>query len=125
MLFRSISGKFWVEVDLFVSDKKDRDEHMDETTEVKKYPLATYTLSSVKKVDEDNHYILNGIMDFHGVKKELSFNTQILKNADTIVISAETQILRPDYGLDMPCMLFICVDDEIDLLVELTLSKKP
>jgi len=121
----SITGKFWVEVDLFVSDKKDRDEHMDETTEVKKYPLATYMIENITKEDGDNNYILHGTMDFHGVKKELSFFAQIINNDNNILINAEAKILGSDYGLEMPCMVFMCVDDEIGLLVEIILNKTP
>ena len=119
----SITGKFWLDVGLFVSDNEDRDEHMDEATEAIKFPHATYELKSVSKAEGDDAYTLNGVMEFHGVKKELSFNAQILNNEKSIVISAETQILGPDYGVEMPCMVFMCVDDEIDLLVELTLNK--
>lgn len=119
----TIRGKFWVDVSLFVSDNEDRDEHMDEATEAKLFPLATYELKKVTKASADDAYILHGIMEFHGVKKELQFNAQILNKQNTIEISAESQILGPDYGVKMPCMVFMCVNDEIDLLVELSLSK--
>jgi len=119
----SIVGKFWLNVSLFVSDNEDRDEHMDDATEAKKFPLATYELKSITKAQGDDAYILHGIMEFHGVKKELSFKAQILNKENTIEISAETQILGPDYGIKMPCMVFMCVNDEIDILVELTLLK--
>jgi polyisoprenoid-binding protein YceI len=120
----TINGKFWVDVSLFISDNEDRDEHMDEATEAKKFPLATYTLSSITKADTDKDaYTLHGELEFHGVKKPVIFNAQILNKETTIEISAETQILGPDFGIEMPCMVFMCVDDEIDILVELTLSK--
>ncbi len=113
----TLKGKFWVDMDMFVSDNTDRDENMDETTNVKKYPLATYTIKNISKKTTDT-YDLVGIMDFHGVKKELTFVTTILKSDEKLHISAETDILGPDFGLDMPCMIFMCVDDKINLLVE-------
>ena len=115
--FTTLTGKFWVDMDLFVSDNTDRDEHMDEATNVKKYPLATYTIKNIIKKTEDT-YALVGIMDFHGVKKELTFQTQILKSDSKLNFSAEVDILGSDFGLDMPCMVFMCVDDKINLLVE-------
>jgi len=120
----SINGKFWLDVGSFVSDNADRDEHMDEVTEAKKIPLATYNLTSITKLDTDKDaYTLHGVLEFHGVKKPVTFNAQILNKEDTIEISADTQILGPNFGLEMPCMVFMCVDDEIDLLVEITLQK--
>jgi len=118
----TLRGKFWVDVGLFVSDNEDRDEHMDEATEAKKFPLATYEITSVKKTADD-YYTLNGTLEFHGVKKEISFDAQILNSKDSVKISASSQIKGPDFGVEMPCMVFMCVDDEIDLLVELTLSR--
>ena len=120
----TIKGKFWLDVGLFVSDNADRDEHMDEATQATKFPLATYNLTSVTKSDTDKDaYTLHGVLEFHGVKKPVMFNAQILNSENSISISAETQILGPDYGIEMPCMVFMCVDDKIDLLVELTLRK--
>ena len=120
----TLKGKFWVDVGLFVSDNEDRDEHMDDATEAIKFPLATYSLTSVTKSDIDKDaYTLHGVLEFHGVKKPVMFNAQILNSENSILISAETQILGPNYGIEMPCMVFMCVDDEIDLLVELTLQK--
>jgi len=120
----TITGKFWLESSLFVSDNEDRDEHMYEAIEVEKFKLVTYELTSVTKADTDKDaYTLHGVLEFHGIKKPVMFNAQILNKADTIEISAETQIKGPDFGVEMPCMVFMCVDDEIDILVEITLSK--
>ena len=63
------------------------------------------------------------MLEFHGVKKPVMFSAQILNKEDTVEISAETQILGSDFGIEMPCLVFMCVDDEIDLLVEITLRK--
>lgn len=114
----SLSGKFWIEMNLFVSDNEKRDKNMNETIEVTKYPLATYTIKSVIKAEGDNAYTINGIMDFHGAKKDLSFVSHIVSDGDGTSISAKAQILGSDYGLKMPCMFFMCVRDEIDLAVE-------
>jgi len=121
---KTITGKFWLDVGSFVSDNADRDEHMDEATEAEKIPLASYNLTSVTKLDTDKDaYTLHGVLEFHGVKKPVMYSAQILNKEDTVEISAETQILGSDFGIEMPCLVFMCVDDEIDLLVEITLRK--
>jgi polyisoprenoid-binding protein YceI len=120
----TIKGKFSLDVSLFVSDNESRDENMYEAIESVKFPLATYNITSITKADTDKDtYTLHGVLEFHGVKKSVDFNAQILDQGDTLYLSAETQILGPDFGIEMPCMVFMCVDDKIDILVELTLLK--
>jgi len=118
----TLRGNFWIEMDLFVSDNKDRDEHMDETTDVKTYPQASFSIISITKKDVDI-YTLKGEMDFHGVKKELLFESKIINKDNGISLSAKTDINGTDFGLEMPCLIFMCVDNKISILVEADFSK--
>ena len=73
----SIKGKFWVETNLFTSDKSDRDKSMYEEIETDKFAFATYTISSITKGEKEDGYIINGTLDFHGEKRELSADAKI------------------------------------------------
>ncbi|MCK9472745.1 YceI family protein [Sulfurimonas sp.] len=116
----TIKGKFWVEITLFTSDKGDRDKSMYEELQTDKFKLATYTITNVTKADAEDSYTINGILDFHGEKKELSANAKITTVEGSLTIDASSMILMSDYGIKMPCMIFMCVRDQVDLLIKAT-----
>jgi polyisoprenoid-binding protein YceI len=114
----TIRGKFWVEMTLFTSDKGDRDESMYEELQTDKFEIATYTITDVTKTDVEDSYTINGILDFHGEKKELSANAKITTVEESLEIEASSMILMSEYGIEMPCMVFMCVRDQVDLLIK-------
>ncbi|MDD2653205.1 MAG: YceI family protein [Sulfurimonas sp.] len=113
----TMQGKFWVEMSLFKSDKSDRDEHMYKEVDTLKYKLATYTISSVTKV-QDNLYTIKGKLDFHGVSRELEAKAKITAVNSNVTMDATSMILVSEYGIKMPCMVFMCVRDQVDLSVK-------
>lgn len=113
----TMQGKFWVEMSLFKSDKSDRDESMYKEIQADKFKLATYTISSVTKVDNDT-YKIKGKLDFHGVSKELEAKAKITATNSEVTLEATSMILVSDYGVKMPCMVFMCVRDQVDLSVK-------
>ncbi len=113
----TMQGKFWVEMSLFKSDKSDRDESMYKELEALKYKLATYTITSVTKVDGDT-YKIKGKLDFHGVSKELEAKAKIIATGSDVMFEASSMILMSNYGIKMPCMVFMCVRDQVDLNVK-------
>lgn len=114
----SIKGKFWVETELFKSDKSDRDEHMYKCVETDKFKLATFVISSIKKEEGDNKYTINGEMEFHGEKKPLSAKADITVTDGSLNINASSVMLVSDFGVEMPCMVFMCVRDQVDISVK-------
>lgn len=118
----TLRGKLWVEMSLFSSDNAKRDKNMHETNEVEKYPLATYSISTLTHIRE-NAYTLNGELTFHGKTKPFSFNTEIFLTGETVTINATSKLLVSDFGMEMPCMLFMCVKDQVDIFAKAVLSK--
>jgi len=119
----TLKGTVSVEVGLFISDKSDRDEHMDEATEALKFPLANYAITKVTKVDGANAYTLTGTLDFHGQKRELIFNAEVLQTDDSLTINATSGFLMSEYGIEPPCLMFLCVRNPVDLFAKAVLSK--
>ena len=119
----TLQGTISVDMDLFISDQSNRDENMDESTEVSLFPLATYTISKVTKIEGLNDYTLTGTLDFHGQKNELVFNAEILKEDTTVTINATSNFLMSAYDIEPPCLIFLCVRDQIDLFAKAVLSK--
>ena len=114
----TLKGKFWVEMNLFISDKSDRDKSMYKEVDADKFKLATYTISSVTKTEGESNYIINGVLSFHGKEKPLSAKAKITTTNGAPTIEAASMILVSDFGIKMPCMVFMCVRDRVDLLVK-------
>ncbi len=119
----SLKGTFTVEMGFFKSDNSDRDKEMDEALEITKFPLATYTIEDVVKTESENNYILKGRLAFHGEENELSFNAEIIQDDKSVTISAISKMWVSEYGVEMPCLLFMCVRDQVDLFAKAVLIK--
>lgn len=118
----SLRGKLWIEMKLFSSDNDDRDENMHESNEVGKFPFATYTISDVTKND-DAAYTINGELDFHGQKRAFILKSEITLIENEVTINATSKFLVSDYGMEMPCMMFMCVRDQVDIFAKAVLTK--
>jgi len=119
----SLRGKLWVEMSLFSSDNVDRDQHMHETNEVEKYPLATYTISNVTKTDNGT-YTIDGELNFYGQNRPFALQAEILLQEETISINATSKIRVSDFGMEMPCIMFMCVRDQVDIFAKAVLIKR-
>ena len=112
----SIRGSIDISMSILKSDNKDRDEHMLEAIEDVKYPVAKYTFKDVVK--SDNGYIVNGILDFHGVKKPLVIQAKIMKSNKKVNFKGTSSFLMSSYDVKPPKMLFLTVRDQIDLDID-------
>lgn len=114
----TIQGKFWVEMNMFTSDKADRDKSMYKDIEADKFKLANFSISKVIKTEEKDAYIIEGTLNFHGVDKPLSAKAEIVSKDGNLVINANTMIMMSDFGIKPPCLMFMCVRDQVDLLIK-------
>lgn len=114
----TIKGKFWVEMTLFKSDNSDRDANMYKEIQTDKFKSATYTVGSVTKIDGEDSYMIDGTLNFFGQEKALSAKAKITTVDGSLLIEANSMILMSDFGIKMPCMMFMCVRDQVDLLVK-------
>ena len=120
---KTLAGKFWVDLNLFASDKKDRDEHMYESLESTKFTSATFSILNVEATAEANMYTVNGKLNFHGEERAQQAKAKIHFENNTLHFDATSMINMPDYGIEMPCMVFMCVRDQVDLVVKAAFSK--
>jgi polyisoprenoid-binding protein YceI len=104
------------------SDNAKRDEHMGEAIESSKYTLATYTFKKVEKSAKG--YAVNGILDFHGVKKPLTIQADIQDNKGEITFKGTSSFLMSSYNVTPPKMFFLTVRDQIDLNIDVKFKKR-
>lgn len=119
----SMRGSFWVNMNMFISDMLDRDTHMYDAIESKKFILAKFTIDSVTKIEETDMYEVSGELDFHGIKKELHSIAKIIIKNHKLEFNATTTFNMDDFGIEMPCMMFMCVREQVDLIIEAKFSR--
>jgi len=114
----TLSGKFWVNMKLFVSDKTDRDEHMYKEMKVDEFTTSTFTISKVSALDEKDTYSIDGTLNFYGVDKKLNAKAVIVKKEGTLTLNAESSMTVTDFGMEQVCKFFMCVNEKVDFKVE-------
>ena len=119
----SLHGKFWIKTKHFYSDNQARDTNMYDALKIDDYPLASYTLHKVRRSDGLNNFELEGNLNFFGRTQALSIQAEILLDKDKLTIKAMSEIKASDYGLEMPCMLLLCVQNKIDLYIKAVLLR--
>tara|TARA_B110000014_G_scaffold115903_1_gene79597 strand:+ start:605 stop:1150 length:546 start_codon:yes stop_codon:yes gene_type:complete len=102
-----------VKIGSFDSKNSNRDSNMIEVTEALKFPNVSLSSKKIEKIDDK--LIVNGMLKFHGISKEITFEVkkEILKNE--IKITGGFSILMTDFEIKPPTLLGISTDDNIDL----------
>ena len=118
----SIKGSVDASILKLKSDNEDRDEHMVKALESLKYPMAHYEVKEILK--KSKGYTINGIMTFHGVKRPLSFDSDIITHGNKVEIMAKSAIRLSDYKVKPIKLLFLSVRDRVDLNIHLVLKTR-
>jgi polyisoprenoid-binding protein YceI len=97
-------GKVAVELDM--SSVKSDDEKLTghlkspDFFDVAKYPMASFESTEIKKGGEKGAtHTITGNLDFHGVKKSISFPAKITETATDVTADAEFVINRKDFNI--------------------------
>ena len=103
-----------------------RDSHMRETLEVSKFPFVVFkgvtSLTVPVAFGKPLEAQLQGELEFHGVKQPLSVPAQISLGQDGgAVVKAKFPVNLEAYRIERPSLLFVKVDENVLLDVELKL----
>ncbi len=105
-------------VSSFDSKSSNRDAHMLEVVESLKYPNISFQSTSISETSKDK-WMIKGILDFHGVKKETSFEaTSNKKNNQTTVVGNFIFLLE-DFKIERPSFMLTKVDNEVKVTFEI------
>lgn len=118
----SMRGSIDISMLKLKSDNSKRDEHMVESIESAKYPFATYTFKEVKK--SSTGYSVHGILDFHGVKKPLTIEANIVKTKSGLHFNGTSGFLMSSYNVTPPTMFFLTVRDQVDLKIDVMFKNR-
>jgi polyisoprenoid-binding protein YceI len=97
-------GKIAVELDMasVTSDDDKLTGHLKapDFFDIAKYPKATFESTEIKKGGEKGaSHTVSGNLDFHGVKKSITFPAKITESATEVVADAEFVINRKDFNI--------------------------
>jgi polyisoprenoid-binding protein YceI len=118
----TLQGKAYLLLRTLNSDDHERDEAMYKALETGEYPIVSFTLKGLVKIDAI-HYSLEGEMDLHGVRKDVIFTGEVHEEENAITIDARASIMMSDFEIEPPCKFFLCVRDRLDLSVKANFIK--
>lgn len=121
----SRQSRFTVQLASLTSDEDRRDNRVRDALEVSRYPQATFTVTSVSGVDtslppeEEHTFTMTGILDLHGVQKEIIWDVQARREGNVMTALATTTFLYSDFNITPPNIAgFVSVEDDVTLQVQ-------
>ncbi|MBU1679218.1 MAG: YceI family protein [Bacteroidetes bacterium] len=122
-------SQIYFEVDLTTVDTGIglRNRHMrDNYLETDKYRMTNFEgrLTSVETIS-DNEYqvIVEGKMFIHGVTKQLQVEGKIFKTENGFHVQANFPISLPNYNIEVPSLMFMKINEVMDLHLDFYLEK--
>ena len=111
------SVDLYVPVFSFDSRNSNRDSNMLDVIEDYFYPSVSFTSLSVTK--EEDQYYINGVIFFHGIKKEVMLPVDFIVDNGIIVVDTNFDINLSDYNIKRPSLLTIKMRDQIKITFHL------
>jgi polyisoprenoid-binding protein YceI len=115
-----------IEMDSVVADAGGLTRHLKTADffDVKRYPRSTFTSTAVRRRD-DGRYLVTGVLDFHGVKKAITFPAAIRYDAQSVAVDAELTISRKDFGIEYESVGDNFIKDAVVLRLEISAPRPP
>jgi polyisoprenoid-binding protein YceI len=119
------ASTFSVDLTGLTSDQARRDNRVQEALETASFPTATFTATAINGVDaslplEDEHtFDLTGVLDLHGVEREITWEVEARREGDIITALATTTFFYADFNITPPNIGgFVSVEDDVTLQVQ-------
>jgi polyisoprenoid-binding protein YceI len=117
---------FSVDLTTLKSDRDMRDRRVQQTLETDKFPTATFTATKVTGydaslgADAEQTLQLTGMLDVHGVQKEVTWDVKAKKQGNVITGLATVKFAFEDFGMSPPNIGgFVSVQDHVTLQVQI------
>lgn len=117
-------------VDSFDSGNSNRDVHMMEVTEAARLPFVVLKAVAAGIRAEPSpdgvDVPLRAALEFHGVTRELSVTARVrFTSPDRAEVRATFPVSLTEHGVERPALLFVKVDDRIEIEARLVLEAAP
>ena len=81
------------------------------------FPNVIFKSTSINQ--EDGQIIIDGIMNFHGIEKNINISAKVIQLDGAVQLSGKFSVYLTEFLVDRPSLLTMKVDDEINLEFEL------
>lgn len=111
-----------VAVATFNSGDGNRDSHVLETVHALKFPSVQFSGRTVSKVGagaeslgtkQGESWHIEGELDFHGVKKPLTFAAQLSRTGGKATVTGSFPVSLTAHGIKRPSLLFLATEDTV------------
>jgi polyisoprenoid-binding protein YceI len=115
---------FTVGLTALKSDESRRDERVHQTLETTKFRSTTFTATKVTGFPKEltateQSFQLTGLMDLHGVKKELTWDVKIRREGNVMTALATVKFRYDMFGITPPNIGgFVSVNDDVTLQMQ-------
>ncbi len=120
------TSSFSVDLTGLTSDEGRRDSRVQDALETNQFPTATFTLTVATGYDpavpdgEDQSISLTGLLDLHGVQREVTWDVLVRRESNVISALATVSFDYADFNIDPPSIAgFVTVEDDVTLQVQL------
>jgi polyisoprenoid-binding protein YceI len=89
--------------------------------EVKHYPVIRFESTSVVRTEQPRSgsdpwlIILNGVLELHGVKREILVSIRLFYQTNKIVAQGQFALLLEDYNIAVPTLLFLKTGNKVQV----------
>jgi polyisoprenoid-binding protein YceI len=116
---------FTVGVASLKSDEDRRDNRVRDTLQVSQFPSATFTATGVSGIDsalaadQEHTFQLTGMLDVHGVQKEVTWEVKARRDGNLMTGLATVTFRFDDFGMAPPNIAnFVAVEDDVTIQVQ-------
>lgn len=127
----SLPSSFTVDMRGLKSNESRRDSRVQAALETGRFPTTTFTATKVTgfpaqlSATQDSTMQLTGILDLHGVKKEVTWEVKAKKDGGVLTALATLNFKYADFGITAPNIAgFVSVEDNVTLQVQLVAQAK-
>jgi polyisoprenoid-binding protein YceI len=127
----SQESKFTVDLTTLKSDRDMRDRRVQsDGLQTNQFPTATFTATSVTGYDPgipegtEQALTLTGMMDLHGVQREITWDVRARREGDIITALATVNFLYSDFSIPVLSIAgFVSVEDDVTLQVQIVAQR--
>lgn len=101
----------------FKSGNSSLDSNSYRVLEALKFPNIIFKSISIENLKETLN--IKGVIQFHGIDKNINVNAELIKNESTTQINGKFTLSLSDFSVDRPSLLLRKVDDQIIIVFKL------
>jgi polyisoprenoid-binding protein YceI len=111
-----------VKISAFNSGMASRDRQMLEVTDAVTHPTITFSSSEMDYTD--NGIVVKGKLQFHGITRDMQTVVKMTKNNNRTEYIGSFPILLEEYTIKRPSLLFVKVDNQVDIRFRIVFMSK-